>query len=326
MDVLSDVLAVVRITGSVLFWSEFCAPWAIQTPDTRKHRPEPLADARRIMLFHIIADGTCWARCPRTEPLEFGAGDVIMLPYGDTCIMSDRPDRQPELLPPPPLTRWVETPPVFRLGGNGAMTRMLCGFLQVDDVLAHPLLAEMPPIFRVRPSQAFPRLQAIVSYALDEAKSARLGTVSTLNRLTEIMFVEILRQYVEEQSGDGNMPLASLKDPLVGRALALMHGNLGADWTMATLAREAGTSRSVLAERFNGLVGCPPMAYLSRWRMQLAARRLSETQHSMEDIAASVGYASLPSFSKAFKRHIGETPGAWRKRELPMARYRSEAG
>ena len=323
MDVLSDILGVVRISGSVLFWSEFCAPWAILTPDTHKRRPAPLADARRIVLFHIVAQGTCWARCPETDPIEFRAGDVIMVPYGDACVMNDQPDRRPEALPPPPLAPWVDTPPVFRVGGNGEMTRMLCGFLQVDDVLGHPLLAAMPPIFRMRPSQTFPRLQAIVSYALEEAKSARFGTVCTLNRLTEIMFVEVLRQYVEEQSGDRTTPLASLKDPLIGRVLALLHARPSAGWTMAALAREAGTSRSVLADRFNALVGCPPMAYLNRWRMQVASRRLRENTSSIEEIAASVGYASLPSFSKAFKRHIGERPGSWRRREQPRARQQN---
>lgn len=318
MDVLSDILGVVRISGSVLFWSEFCAPWAIRTPDTRKHRPAPLAKARRIVLFHIVAEGTCWARCPETEPLEFHAGDVVMLPYGNACIMNDRPDREPQFLPAPPLTPWEETPPVFRLGSQGEITRVLCGLLQVDDVLAHPLLARMPPIFRIRPSQMFPRLQAIVSYALEEAERARFGTVCTLNRLTEIMFVEILRQYIEEQSSAGmTTPLVSLKDPLVGRALAQLHREPRIGWTIAALAREVGTSRSVLAERFGRLVGCPPMTYLTRWRMQLAARRLRDTQDSMTEIAASVGYESLPAFNKAFKRHIGEPPGSWRRRENP---------
>lgn len=316
MDVLSDILGVIRISGSILFWSEFFAPWAVRTPDTRKQRPPPLADARRIVLFHIVAKGSCWARCLDTEPLEFHAGDVIMLPYGEACIMGDRIDRRPELLPPPPLTPWEETPPVFRLGTHGEMTRVLCGLLQVDDVPGNPLLARMPPIFRIRPSQTFPRLQAIVNYALEEAESARFGTVCTLNRLTEIMFVEILRQFIEEQAGDGMaIPLASLKDPVVGRALALMHRQPGFHWTVAGLARELGTSRSVLAERFGNLVGLAPMTYLTRWRVQLAARRLRETQNSMGEVAASVGYESLPAFNKVFKRHIGEPPGAWRKRE-----------
>ncbi len=317
MDVLSDVLGVVRISGSILFWSEFCSPWAIETPDTREHRPAPLEDARRVMPFHIIAEGTCWARCAQTEPLEFRAGDVIVLPYGDSCIMNDRPGRRPRPQLPPPLIRWEGTPPTFRVGGDGERTRVLCGLLQVDDVLGHPLLARMPPIFRVRPRQAFPRLQAIVSYALEEAESARFGTVCTLNRLTEIMFIEILRQYVEEPPADGmTAPLAALKDPVVGEALALLHREPASRWTIATLAREAATSRSVLADRFRRLVGCPPMTYLARWRMQLAARRLRDTRESMNGIAASVGYQSVPAFNKAFKRQFGEPPGSWRRRGL----------
>lgn len=313
MDVLSDILGTVRIAGSVLFWAEFCAPWSIRTPRRSEYAPISPASARRLVLFHIVADGKCWARCAGGEPIAFRAGDIVVLPYGDACIMNDEPDRVADPVLPPVPPPWVGKPPVLRYGGNGRMTMILCGFLQVDDMLVHPLLTHMPRIFRMRPSETLPRLGAIVGYALDEARTIRPGGACALNRLIEIMFVEILRQYVEEQSDAALTPLASVKDPLVSQVLALLHADPRADWTVDSLAREAGTSRSVLAERFTNLVGCPPIAYLSRWRMQVAAHRLRETYSSTAEIAAEVGYESLPAFTRAFKRHMGETPASWRR-------------
>jgi AraC family transcriptional regulator, alkane utilization regulator len=313
VDVLSDILGTVRIAGSVLFWAEFCAPWSIRTPSPGEYAPISPAYARRMVLFHIVAEGSCFARYDGGEPIPFRAGDIVVLPYGDACIMNDEPDRTADPVPPPVPPPWVGEPPVLRYGGNGPMTTILCGFLQVDDMLVHPLLAQMPRIVRMRPSETFPRLGAIVGYALDEARSTRPGGACALNRLTEIMFVEILRQYVDEQDDDALTPLASLKDPLVGQVLALLHSDPCADWTVDSLAREAGTSRSVLAERFTHLVGYPPIAYLSRWRMQVAAHRLRETHRSTAEIAAEVGYESLSAFTRAFKRHMKETPASWRR-------------
>lgn len=318
MDVLSDILRTARVSGSVLFRAEFRSPWSLSAPHSCEFAEMFIPSAKRMILFHIVAEGTCWAECDSCPPVELCAGDVLVLPYGDGVVMNDQPHREPEpvlpLLPPLPWSK----PPVVRYGGDGAMTDLLCGFLHADEVPLHPLLAGLPSMFRVRTADAFPRLHSIVRYMLDEVRSERAGGACMLNRLAEIMYVEILRHYMEEQSGEILKPLSSLKDPLVNRALSLIHGEPGRNWTVDTLARGVGSSRSVLAERFTTVVGHPPMTYLARWRVQVAARRLDETHHSIAAIAAEVGYQSEFAFSKAFKRHVGEPPASWRRRRAAV--------
>jgi hypothetical protein len=255
MDLLSEILRTVRVSGSVLFQTEFRAPWSLHAPHSREFAWMFHPNAKRMVLFHIVAEGTCWAECEPLPPVELSAGDVLVVPYGDALVMSDQPGRTPEpvlaLLPPLP---WARTP-LLRHGGRGEMTRILCGFLHADEVSLHPLLAGMPPIFRIRTSENFPRLQEIIRYTLDEAGSDRPGGTSMLNRLAEILYVEILRQYMEELPGEMLEPLSSLKDPLVARALSLLHSDPGRNWTVDALAREVGASRSILAERFTSVVG-----------------------------------------------------------------------
>jgi AraC-like DNA-binding protein len=317
VDVLSDILKTVRISGSVLFRAEFTAPWSLAAPHSRLLAPMFVPNAKRMLLFHIVEEGSCWAQCEGGAPVAVNSGDLVVLPYGDALVMSDEPGRAPDSILPllPPLP-W-QSLPVLRHGGNGAMTRILCGFLHADETQVHPLLANMPPLLCIQPQKAFPRLQSIVQIALSEAREGRPGGGAMLNRLAEIMFVEILRRSIEEQQ-DGLQPLTALKDPLLGRVLTLLHGDPARDWTVEMLAREAGSSRSVLAERFDALVGCPPITYLSRWRMQLAMHRLRDTRDTNAAIAAHLGYGSEPAFSKAFKREVGMPPAAWRRQNSAL--------
>lgn len=312
MDVLSDVLGAVRISGSVLFRAEFCAPWALASPATQVFAPMFVANARRMILFHIVTEGRCFAQTAESQPLELAAGDILVLPYGDALAMGDRPGMKPEpvlpLLPPLP---W-DAPPVLRHGGNGDMTRILCGFLHADEALLHPMLSRMPAMLRIRWGDDQPRLQGVVRYVIEETTAARPGAACLLTRLADILFVEILRQYAERHDGGDNM-LAALRDPVVGRALALIHREPARRWTVDGLAGEVAASRSAFAEHFSRLLGMPPIQYLAQWRLQLAARRLADSADSTAAIAVEVGYASEPAFSRAFKRHTGMPPAAWRK-------------
>lgn len=318
MDVLSDILRTVRVSGSVLFRAEFSAPWSLYAPHSREFAWMFQPHAKRMVLFHIVAEGTCWAEAEHCPPVELSTGDVVVLPYGDSVVMGDQSGRKAEpvlaLLPPLPWSKL----PLLRYGGDGGITDILCGFLHVDEVSLHPLLAGMPRMFRIRTNETFPRLQAIIRYTLDEARSDRPGGACMLNRLAEILYVEILRQYMEDPPGDALEPLSSIKDPLVGRALSLIHGDPGRNWTVDALAREVGASRSILAERFTASVRHPPMTYLGRWRIQLAANRLRETQDSIAAIAELVGYQSEPAFNKAFKRHVGQPPASWRRQNCAV--------
>lgn len=315
VDVLSDVLSAVRISGSVLFQAEFCAPWSLASPPTREFAPMFVPNARRMLLFHIVAEGRCFADDGHGQTLELNAGDILVLPYGDGLVMYDRPGKEPDpvlpLLPPLP---W-ETPPVLRYGGNGDMTRILCGFLHADEVLLHPVLSRMPAMLRMRWGEEQPRLQGIVQYLLDETASSRPGAGCLLTRLADIMFVEILRQHAERGAPGGGSAFAALRDPLVGRALALMHRDPARRWTVEALANEIAASRSAFAERFSELVGMPPIQYLAQWRIHLAARRLADTALSTAAIAAEIGYESEPAFNRAFKRYTGAPPARWRRQQ-----------
>jgi AraC-like DNA-binding protein len=309
------VLGAVRISGAVLFQAEFRAPWALASPATRLFAPMFVAHARRMILFHIIAEGHCFAEAEGSPPLELAAGDILVLPYGDALAMGDRPGQAPEpvlpLLPPLP---WSQ-PPVLRHGGSGDMTRIVCGFLHADEALLHPMLARMPPMLRIRWGQDQHRLQGVVGYVIEEASAARPGAACLLTRLADIMFVEILRQYAEQQ-GDGDHMLAALRDPVVGRALALIHSEPARRWTVDDLADRVAASRSAFADHFNRLLGVPPIQYLAQWRIQLAARQLADTTASVAAIAARIGYESEPAFSRAFKRHTGVPPAAWRRQRM----------
>jgi len=314
MDVLSDVLNSVRISGSVLFRADFAEPFAFGAPPSREYADMLVPNARRLMLFHLIAEGGCMAYCDGMEPMAVKAGDIVMLPYGDALLFSDPTSPPPrsifEVLPPPP---WREVP-YLELGGSGAKTRVLCGFLHADEVVLQPLLASMPPMVVIPTEDALPRLKAIQTYTLEEVRAGRPGGASVVNRLAEILFVEVLRHYIQSRRDDTASPLASLTDPVVGRALTLLHAEPARPWTVKSLAQAAATSRSLLSERFNRFTGCPPMQYLTRWRMQLAARRLVDGTESTAAIAVAVGYESEPAFNRAFKRHLGEPPATWRRR------------
>lgn len=319
MDVLSDVLNSIRITGSVLFRADFGAPFAFATPPSRDYAHLLVPNARRLILFHLVADGECLAHGDGQPPVAVGAGDVIMLPYGDAVTLSDDSCPPPrsifEVMPPQP---WRE-PPQLDCGGTGAKTRLLCGFLHADEVILQPLLAGMPKLLVIRAGDALPRLKAIVSYTLEEVRAGRPGGACVVNRLAEILFVEILRHYIAAHHEEASSPLASLSDPVVGRALMLLHAEPARRWTVQALARSVATSRSLLSERFNRLAGCPPMHYLARWRVQLAARRLADGPESIAAVGAAVGYESEAAFSRAFKRQLGEPPAAWRRRQQGTA-------
>jgi AraC family transcriptional regulator, alkane utilization regulator len=319
MDILSDVLGVIRISGAVLFHGEFSAPWCVSTPPASLMARVLMPGAKRLILFHIIAEGECWAERHGSPPLHLAAGDVIALPFGDAHALADAPGHPPTpiaaLLPPRP---WA-TFPVVRHGGSGPRTRILCGFLHADDVPLHPLLASLPPMLRVRSRMAepAPRLEAIIGYTLEEARAARPGVSCLLTRLVDILFVEILRRHLEDLPQEEIRPLAGLKDSQVRRALELLHSEPRRRWTLDDLAQRTGTSRSVLAERFKTVMGCAPIQYLTQWRLQLAAHQLCQPQESVAQVAAQFGYESEAAFNRAFKRYLGEPPATWRRKRLP---------
>jgi AraC-like DNA-binding protein len=207
-------------------------------------------------------------------------------------------------------------------GGGGAATRLVCGYLACDHKLAQMLLTGLPPIVRVnvRGSNAGMWLEASVRYALAEARSPRPGGAGVLAKLSEVLFIEVLRLYMNEQGSDRTGWLAGVGDRIVGAALNALHARPAQAWTLEELAREAGTSRSVLAERFQHLVGSSPMQYLTQWRMLLAANLLSRSNAPLARIAEDVGYQTDTAFSRAFRREFGSPPAAWRRNQSTRER------
>lgn len=319
MDVLSDVLASVRLSGAVLFTAQFSAPFGVAAPPSERFAPMLVPTARRLIMFHLITEGRCLARAGFGEMMEAEAGDMLLMPYGDAFVLADGKDSAPcsmfELMPPLP---WAG-PPSIVYGGGGASMRLLCGFLHTDELLLQPLLADLPRLIVIRGGKTSPRLHSLQSYILEEMSSARAGGASMVQRLVELLFVESLRQVLLQGFDGPAPPLTAIGDPIVSKALMVLHDNPALDWTVEGLARATATSRSLLAERFTQMVGCPPMEYLTRWRMQLAARRMLDRPDPLTAIAESVGYTSDNGFNRTFRRYFGEPPARWRKRRKSPA-------
>jgi AraC-like DNA-binding protein len=316
-DLLSEVLGRMHLAGVVMFRTEFREPWSLHTPDGAQMARMFGLRTAHILPFHIIARGGCAVSMGDAPPVWLEEGDVVLLPYGDAHLLSGRePARTVHvgtLLPPTP---WHDIFVVSH-GGVGDMTQLVCGFLQCDELLFHPILRHLPALIHVRPStlQDDGWLANTIRHTAHEASRTTPGVRCMLPRLTELMFVEILRSHMQSLTPDDVGWFAALNDPLVGAALRLLHGNPLHGWDMNALARQVGASRSGLASRFKHFLGQPPMQYLGRWRLQLAAQAMSGSEQPLKRVADLAGYESEAAFSRAFKRHFGLAPADWRKRQ-----------
>lgn len=316
MDALSETLRVVRLVGAIFINARFTAPWCYQSPraDSVAALLEP--GAERVVIFHLITDGECYVELDNEPPLRLVAGDAVLFPQGDAHRMSSQPGLAPAsgARLDAVLSR---RPRQLAYGGGGPSTRLVCGYLACDARLAGMLLAGLPALVRVnvRGSSAGIWLETSVRYALAEARSPRPGGAGVLAKLAEVLFIEVLRLYMNEQGEGRTGWLAGVGDRVVGAALNALHKRPAHGWTLEELARTAGTSRSVLAERFQQLVGSSPMQYLTQWRMLLAANLLRRSNAPLLRIAEEVGYQTDTAFSRAFRREFGSPPAAWRRRQ-----------
>lgn len=315
MDVLSEVLQAVRLSGAVLFRGEFGSPWCIAARPETAIAAQLSSPGTHLISFHVALDGFFWAQLPPEQPLCVQAGEVLVVPHGDAYVIGDtlqaRPVPAAELFGGTPLLEMRS----LRWGGDPVVTRALCGYLSCERDAFAPLFAALPRLFKVRLRQtdAAPTLDPLLAYAEQEALSPRPGAAGLRLRMAELMFVEALRRHMESLPEAESGWLAGLRDPLVGRALTLLHEAPQKCWTVDALAQAAATSRSRLAERFKDVLGEPPMQYLARWRMLLAARRLRECRDSIAAVAEAVGYDSPSAFQRGFARHMGMTPAQWRR-------------
>jgi len=315
MDALSDVLRVLELSGAICFRAELSAPWALAVPDSKETTPRLLPGAARLALFHVVVSGGCWIALENDSPLWLDSGDAVVLPHGSAHQMGSGSDVAAapvmSLLPPASGDGF----PALVHGGGGPGATLLCGFLGCDRPIFDPLLTGLPPLIVARrrnPGGYW--LDTTVRYMLREVSSQpRPGVKSMQMRLTEILFVEVLRRHLEELSEHETGWIAALRDPQIGRAVAELHADPSREWTVTDLARCVGMSRSGLADRFTRLVGHSPIDYLIRWRLQLAARLLRAEEVSIAEIAGRVGYESEAAFHRAFKRFAGVTPASWRR-------------
>lgn len=311
MDVLSDVLRNVRLSGALLFFAEYRKPWCISCPPSRQIAPMLVPGARELVIFHIVIEGGCVVATLDGQSAELGSGDAVMLAQGDPHLMGDELPREPvpvvDLLP---MLPWTKAPFLVH-GGSGALTRVLCGFLHCAEARLSPFLASLPRLLRVDGGGDVPSsLLQVQRMLVEEAREERPGFSCVLSRLTETFFVEALRRHMAE-ADERSPALAAIKDPLVGTALARMHAEPMRDWSVAMLAGEVAASRSLLASRFTALMGCGPMQYLTRWRLLTAARMLREGAGGISGAASAAGYSSEAAFSRAFSRHFGQPPATW---------------
>lgn len=318
MDALSEILRVVRLVGAIFINGRFTAPWCYQSPGANTAAPLLEPGAERVIIFHLITQGDCVVELLGQPPLRLIAGDVVLFPQGDPHRMASEPGLTPAR--GSPLDKVLARRPRYiTYGGGGAVTSLVCGYLACDNRLAQMLLAGLPTVVRVnvRGSSAGAWLESSVRYALTEAQSPRPGGAGVLAKLAEVLFIEVLRLYMSEQSAGGTGWLAGVGDRIVGGALNAMHKRPAHAWTLEELARSAGTSRSVLAERFQHLMGSSPMQYLTQWRMLLASNLLRRSNAPLARIAEDVGYKTDTAFSRAFRREFGAPPAAWRRKQAP---------
>lgn len=319
-DPVSDVLDTIRLQGAVFFLWEPSWPFGIGVAHGRQLSRHVLTRSECIVSYHIVNEGPCWAAVNGEEPLQLKTGDTLVLPRGDAYKIASTPQyptREDESTSIEFFRSMAsdEAPTMITEGGNGPeRSRLICGFLGCNLGPFNPLLSSLPRMMCIpAPPEGDDPLSALIGFALSESQERRGGERSLLMRLSEVMFVEILRRHLRSSGQIETGWLAALGDPLVGRALACMHGEPGRSWTLQVLAEATGASRSVLAARFSQTVGLPAMQYLTRWRMQLAAHRLLETSAKVFVIAAEAGYDSEEAFSRAFKRIVGVSPSAWRR-------------
>ena len=314
MDALSDVLRAVRLTGAVFFDVRASEPWVAETPQGQSIVGAIFPGADHLISYHVITGGACYGGLIGQPAHHLSAGDVIVFPHGHAHAMSSAPGMR-EAPDPAKFRRPGEGQLPFSLSVGNTQTEpahLVCGFLACDARPFNPLLSALPPVIKVSDREGG-AIAAFVQLALAESKAPRPGGESVLGRLSELMFVDVVRRYLESLPADRADWLAALREPFVGRALAALHRSPARAWTLEALAHEVGLSRSALAERFTQFVGQPPMQYLTSWRMQLAANYLMSGTDNVAEVAERVGYESEAAFSRAFKKVVGTPPSRWRK-------------
>jgi AraC-like DNA-binding protein len=318
MDALSDLLNVLRFSGGVFLDATFRAPWCVYSQVTEEDCAPGTVTAAGLIGFHYVLEGTLDVRVTDAPVRRCGPGDLIVITRNDRHLVGSDLSLLPQ--PAEPLVRKAGEDALAYIDfGDGAVcSRFVCGYL-ASAVRDHPLLEAMPALLvchmRARPCAEW--FESSLRYAARAQSTRQAGAQVLLARLSELLFVEAVREFIEALLPQATGWLAALRDPPLARALAALHARVAHPWTTEQLAEEALLSRSAFAERFTSTLGMPPMTYLTRWRMLLACRQLRESPTPIGRIAAEVGYESESTFTRAFTREIGVSPGAYRRSRAP---------
>ena len=321
-DVLSGVLRTVRLRGAVFYYVTGSGRWAAEAPPAQAIGAAVMPGAEHVFEYHALVSGQCWAGLVGQQPARLSAGDVVMFPKGDPHVVSSAPGMRAD-----PNLEWYYEAKVEQLPfsvayagapgteppPSGADATLVCGFLGCDMRPFNPLIAALPRMLHLKSHDRGGWITQFMEQAVAESAAKRPGGEAMLARMSEMMFVDAVRRYVDSLPPESTGWLAGLLDRSVGRTLALMHERPAQSWTIDDLGREVGLSRSALHQRFVDLIGQPPMQYLTYWRMQLASGLLRDTAASVAAVALDVGYDSEAAFARAFKRLVGVPPATWRR-------------
>ncbi len=325
IDTLSEVLRSVRLRGAVFYYLGFGHEWAVEAPPAKEIAGAVIPGAEHVMEYHVITKGSGWAAVVGEPPVRLESGDIAMFPHGDAHVLSSAPGIRPTPMDPEwvyatrddpkPIPIVFHTLTQFSYGEPvpESPTNVACGFLGCDLRPFNPLIATLPRLLHLPAAGDGAWISQVMRQAVDASQNKRPGGDAVLERISEMMFVDAVRRYVERLPDSSTGWLAGVRDRHVGRALTLIHENPARAWTIDALADEIALSRSAFYERFVRLIGQPPMQYLTQWRMQAAANLLRHSHAPVASIALDVGYESEAAFARAFKRLVGTPPASWRR-------------
>jgi AraC-like DNA-binding protein len=327
MDVLSEVLRVVRLEGALFFNGEFSAPWCLSSSRSTDVAHYFSPEAGHLIIYHFLTEGRAYARLPEGRREELTAGDIVIFPHGDAHFLGNGSPEKPVDSFQTFAKNITQGLKVARFGGGGEITRFVCGFMACEPRLSQVFLAGLPKILKVHvanePSGQW--LENSIRFSVAEVSGSNAGSGLVLAKLSEVLFVETLRRYISALPPGEIGWLAGARDPIVGQALALLHKEPAHPWTISNLARRVGLSRTQLAERFRHFVGESPMAYLAQWRLKLGAEILQSTDNSVAEVAAAVGYGSEAAFNRAFRREFDCPPAQFRRNRKAVSAQHSQA-
>jgi AraC-like DNA-binding protein len=314
MDALSEVLKIVKLRGALFFNAEFSAPWCLASAQSSQIAPLLCPGAGHVIIYHYLTDGRAYAQLADRSRRDLRSGDVVIFPHGDAHILGNGAGKPVDSLKA--FARNLSDGlKVARYGGGGELTKFVCGYMACDPNLSEVILTGLPSMFivNVANDSAGQWLANSIQFSVREAGGPGTGSDVVLAKLSEVLFVETLRRFIQDLPHEQKGWLAGARDPVIGEALALLHKNPARGWTIANLAHQVGLSRTRFAERFRHFLGEPPMAYLARWRLKLAAEILMSSDANVAEIAAEVGYASEAAFNRVFKRELGCPPAQFRR-------------